>query len=71
MGPVSLVVGYQQKVGFTPTASMAVLREKLGTNPWINQPTCYGLCWEPFFSGVVALLNSVDGYVKGCYVLTV
>jgi hypothetical protein len=49
---------------------MAVLGEKLGTEPHIGQPVCCGLCQEPFFSGAVALLNSVDDYVKGCYALT-
>jgi hypothetical protein len=39
-------------------------REKLGMDPWIGLPACYGLCREPFFSGAVALLNSVDDYVK-------
>jgi hypothetical protein len=35
-----------------PTASLAVVGEKLGTNPWIGQPSCYGLCREPFFLGL-------------------
>jgi hypothetical protein len=69
MGPVSLVVGRQQKIGFAPTTSMVVLGEKLGTDPQIGQPTCCELCREPFFSVVVALLNSVDDYMKGCYAL--
>jgi hypothetical protein len=25
---------------------------------------------EPFFSGAVALLNSIDDYTKDCYALT-
>jgi hypothetical protein len=70
MGPVSLVVGCQQKFDFALTASLVGSGEKLGTDPWINQPTCCGLCREPFFSGAVALLNSVDDYMKGCYSLT-
>jgi hypothetical protein len=70
MGPVSLIAGRQQNVGFTPTASMVVLGEKLGMNPRIDQLSCCGLGQEPFFSGAVALLNSVDDYVKGCYELT-
>jgi hypothetical protein len=70
MGPVCLLVGRQQKIGYAPTASMALLGEKMGTDPWIGQPACFGLCQETFFSGAVALLNSVDDYVKGCYVLT-
>jgi hypothetical protein len=71
MGPVSLVAGRQQKVDFAPTALMAVLSEKLGTDPRIGQSTYCGLCWELFFLRVVVLLNSVDDYVKCCYVLTV
>jgi hypothetical protein len=69
MGPISLVADRQQKVGFAPTASMAVLGEKLGTDPWIGQLVCCGLCREPFFSSAVALLNSIGDYVKGCYAL--
>jgi hypothetical protein len=46
MGPVSLVVSRQQKVGFAPTASLVGLWEKLDTDPWIGQPSCYGLCQE-------------------------
>jgi hypothetical protein len=69
MGPISLVAGRQQKVGFAPTTSMTALGEKLGTDPWIGQPTCCGLCQEPFFSGAVTLFNSVDDYVEGCCAL--
>jgi hypothetical protein len=58
------------KSGFTPTASMAFYGEKLGTDPWIGQPVCCGLFLEPFFSGVVALSNAVDDFMKGCYALT-
>jgi hypothetical protein len=53
--------------GFTPTASMADSREKLGTDPLIGQPACCGLCQEPFFSGAMALSIIVDNFVKGCY----
>jgi hypothetical protein len=67
MGPVSLVTGCQQMLGFVPTASLVGSGEKLGTDSWIGQPTCYGLCRKPFFSGAVAMLNSVDYFVKGCY----
>jgi hypothetical protein len=56
--------------GFTPTASMAVLGEKFGTDPRIGQPTWCGLCREPFFSGAVALPIAVDDFAKGCYALT-
>jgi hypothetical protein len=70
MGLVSQVADHQQKVDFAPTDSMAVLGEKLGMDPQIGQLACCGLCQEPFFSGAVALLNSIDNYAKGCYVLT-
>jgi hypothetical protein len=60
MGPVSLVVGRQQKVCFAPTAILVGSGEKLGSDPRIDQSMCYWLCQEPFFSRVVALLNSVD-----------
>jgi hypothetical protein len=49
---------------------MAVLGEKLGTDPRIDQPTWCGLCREPFFSGAVALPIAVDDFAKGCYALT-
>jgi hypothetical protein len=70
MGTIRLVVGYQQKVSFAPTASMVGLGEKLDMDPWIGQSSCYGLGQELFFLGVVALLNSVDGYAKVCYMQT-
>jgi hypothetical protein len=70
MGPVSLVIGHQQKVGFTPTTSMVVLEEKLITVLRIGQPLCCGLGQEPFSSRAVALLNSIDDYVKGYYTWT-
>jgi hypothetical protein len=60
MGLVSLVAGHQQKVGFAPTAPLVGSWEKLGTNPHISQPSCCGLCQEPFFSGAVVMLNFVD-----------
>jgi hypothetical protein len=71
MGPISLVASRQQKVGFACTASLVGSEEKLDTNLQIDQLSCCGLCWEPFFSGAVVLLNSVNDYVKGCYALTV
>jgi hypothetical protein len=70
MGPISQVAGRQQKVGFAPTTSVVGSGENLGTDPWIGQQACCGLCREPFFSGAVALLNSVDDYAKGCYMWT-
>jgi hypothetical protein len=68
MGLVSLVASCQQLLGFTPTALLVGSGEKLGTDPRIGQPACCGLCREPFFSGAVALLNSVDDCVKHCHV---
>jgi hypothetical protein len=38
----------QQMLGFAPTSSMVGSGEKLGTDPRIDQSTCYGLCQEPF-----------------------
>jgi hypothetical protein len=70
MGEVSLVAGCQQMLGFTPTASMAGSGEKLGTDPRIGHPLCYGLCREPFFLGSVTLSTTIDDFVKGCYELT-
>jgi hypothetical protein len=64
MGPVSLVACRRQMLGFTPTASLVGSREKLGTDPRIGQPTCCGLCQKSFFSGAVALLNSIDDLWK-------
>jgi hypothetical protein len=55
---------------FTPTASMAGLGEKLGTDPWIGRLSCYGLCRKPFFSGAVAMVIAVDDCMKGCYMWT-
>jgi hypothetical protein len=40
-------------------------------DPLISQPMCCRSGWKPFFSGAVALLNSVDDYVKDCYTRTV
>jgi hypothetical protein len=68
MGLVSLVVCCQQRLGFAPTASLVGSGEKVGTDPWIGQPTCCGLCREHFFSGAVTLLNSVGDCAKGCHV---
>jgi hypothetical protein len=55
---------------FAPTASLVGPGEKLGIDPWIGQLVCCGLRWEPFFTRTVILLNSVDDYVKGCYMWT-
>jgi hypothetical protein len=55
---------------FTPTASMAILGEKLGTHPWIGQSPSCGLGWEPFFSREVTLSIVVDDFTKDCYALS-
>jgi hypothetical protein len=53
------------------TASLVVVGEKLGTDPWIRQSSSCGLCPEPFFLGEVDLYKSVDDFAKCCYALTV
>jgi hypothetical protein len=55
---------------FAPTTSIVGLGEN-----WIQTHGSVSRCavdyvMSPFFSGVVALLNSVDDCVKGCYTLT-
>jgi hypothetical protein len=71
MGPVSLVDSCQQKLIFSPTASLAIVGEKLGTDLRIRRSSSCELCQEPFFSGVVDLYKSVDDFTKVCYTLTV
>jgi hypothetical protein len=66
MSPVSLVVDCQQELTF-PHYSLAVMGEKLGTDPLIGRSSCCGLCREPFFSGAVDLFKSVDDCMKDCY----
>jgi hypothetical protein len=56
--------------GFTSTALMVGSGENLGTDPWISQPSCWGLGREPFFLGVVALSIVVDNFMKCCYTHT-
>jgi hypothetical protein len=53
-----------------PTASLTILAEKRGTDPWTGQLACCGLCRKSFFLGAVDLYKSIDDYMKGCYVLT-
>jgi hypothetical protein len=53
-----------------PTASMVGFKEKLGTDLRISQPTCWGLCREPLFSGVVGSVQIYRWLTKGCHVLT-
>jgi hypothetical protein len=51
-------------IGFTLTALLVVSEEKLSTNPWWIVPGA-------LFLRTVTLLNVVDDFIKGCYVLTV
>jgi hypothetical protein len=53
----------------TPTASMIGLGEKLGTNPRISHLACWGLCWEPLFSGAVESVQIYHRLMKGCHAL--
>jgi hypothetical protein len=52
------------------TASLVGLEEKLGTDPWIGQSTCGGLCQEPFFLGAVESVQICRHLVKYCYIWT-
>jgi hypothetical protein len=54
-----------------PTASLAVVREKLCTDLRIRWPLSCGLYREPFFSGAVDLYKSINDFTKGCYALTI
>jgi hypothetical protein len=56
---------------FKYTASLVGLGEKLGTDVRIDQPTCCGLCQEPFFLGAVGSVQICRWLTKGCYVLVV
>jgi hypothetical protein len=51
------------------TASLAIVGEKMGKDPWFRQPSSCGLCRESFFSGVVDLYKYGGDFVKGCYAL--
>jgi hypothetical protein len=53
-----------------PSASLVGLGEKLGTDSWIGQPACCGLCREPFFSGAVGSIQIYWHLTKGCYTRT-
>jgi hypothetical protein len=68
MGPINLVIGHRQELGLHPPASLAGSGEKLGMNPWIGQPTCCGLCREPFFSGAVGSVQIYRCLTKGCHI---
>jgi hypothetical protein len=67
---ISLVAGCQQKLVFFPIASLAIVEEKLGTDPRIRRPSSCGLYREAFFLGGVDLYKSVDDFAKDCYALT-
>jgi hypothetical protein len=41
--------------------------EKLGTDSQIGQPSCCESAREPFFSGAMDPLNTVDDYTRSCY----
>jgi hypothetical protein len=69
-GPRKPSSHHQQMLDFAPTTSLVGSGEKLGMDPRIGQLACCELCREPFFSGAVALLNSVDDYIKCCYMRT-
>jgi hypothetical protein len=69
-GPGNPSSRLSKKAWLFPTASLAVLGEKLGTDSRTGQLACCGLCQEPFFSGAMDLFKSIDDYVKGCYALT-
>jgi hypothetical protein len=58
------------KICLFSTASLAVVGEKLNTDPWIRRPSSCGLCRKPFFLGAVDLYKSVKDFATGCYVLT-
>jgi hypothetical protein len=52
----------------TPPALLAGSGEKLGTDLWIGQPVCCGLCREPFSSGAVGSVQICWRLAKGCHV---
>jgi hypothetical protein len=70
MSLVNLVASCQQKLVFSPTALLAVMGDKLGTDTRTDQLVCCGLGWKLFFLGALVLFKSIDDYVKGCYTFT-
>jgi hypothetical protein len=54
----------------TPTTSLVGSGEKLSTDPRVYQPTCCGLCREPFFSGVVGSIQICQRPINDCYMWT-
>jgi hypothetical protein len=53
-----------------PTDSFVGSGEKLGTDSRVGQPTCCGLCKEPFFSGAVGSIQICQHLTKDCYMWT-
>jgi hypothetical protein len=53
-----------------PTTSLVGSGEKLGTDPWVGQPACCGLCQKPFFLGAVGSVQICQRIMKGCYMWT-
>jgi hypothetical protein len=41
-------MGWPARASIKPTAPLVGSGEKLGTDPWVGQSACYGLCREPF-----------------------
>jgi hypothetical protein len=53
-----------------PTTLLAIVGEKLGTDPRIRQSSSCGLCQEHFFLRALDLYKSIDDFVIDCYTLT-
>jgi hypothetical protein len=70
MGLVSLVVGYQQMVGFAPHCFNGWLGREIGFGPVDRSAVVLWIGSGAFFSGVVVLLNSIDDYERGSYTRT-
>jgi hypothetical protein len=64
MSPVNWYSLLQIDAWLFPTTSMVVVGEKLGTNPRIDQPSCYRLGQKPFFLRAMDLFNSIDDLWK-------
>jgi hypothetical protein len=47
------------------TALLIGTGEKLGMDPQIGRPTCWGFCWEPFFLEVVTVNDSQNVAICG------
>jgi hypothetical protein len=67
MSPVSLVVAINRCLVLPPLLYwLAQERNWVRTHGSVSQ-RAVNYVGSPFFSGAVALPNSVDDYVKGCY----